>query len=169
MTPITSGPASTPAPLVWATRLRAAGLRVTKQRLAVLEALHTAPHTTAEDVLAQVRGQLPEITVQSIYTVLNSLTSAGLLRRLDLSGQPARYETQPGGVSDNHHHAVCTECGRIEDVACAVGHTPCLTPADDHGMTIQVADVIYQGICADCASGTSSAQTPTDSGTAVRG
>lgn len=169
MTPITPEPATSPAPLVWATGLRAAGLRVTKQRLAVLEALHDAPHTTAEDVLTQVRRQLPEITVQSVYTVLNSLTSAGLLRRLDLAGQPARYETQPSGGSDNHHHAVCTECGRIEDVACAVGHAPCLTPSDTHGMTIQVADVIYQGLCADCASGTSSAHTPTDSGTALRG
>ncbi len=163
MTPITEDPGAAPAPLVWATRLRSAGLRVTRQRLAVLEALQSHPHTTAEDVLGQVRAELPEITVQSVYTVLNSLTAAGLLRRLDLSGQPARYETQPDGASDNHHHAVCTQCGRIEDVACAVGHAPCLTPVEDHGMTIQVADVIYQGVCASCAAA------PADSEPAARG
>lgn len=152
-----------PALLVWATRLRAAGLRVTKQRLAVLDALQQDPHTTAESVLSQVRTSLPEITVQSVYTVLNSLTAAGLLRRLDLAGQPARYETQVDEVSDNHHHAVCTVCGRIEDVPCALGHAPCLVPSETHGMTIHVADVIYQGVCADCAAA------PENTGSAVRG
>ena len=141
------------APLAWAARLRERGLRVTRQRLAVLDALQRHPHTRAEDVLQEVRTELPEITVQSVYTVLNSLTAAGLLRRLDLTGQPARYETQAAGQSDNHHHAVCTHCGRIEDVPCAVGHAPCLTPSVDHGMAIQVADVVYQGVCADCRTG----------------
>jgi Fur family transcriptional regulator, stress-responsive regulator len=148
------------APLAWAARMRSAGLRVTKQRLAVLEALHLTPHATADEVLVHVRQSLPEITVQSVYTVLHSLTAAHLLRQLDLANSPARYETR---VEDNHHHAVCTECGRIEDVACAVGHAPCLTPSETHGMTIQVADVIYQGLCADCSAGASGTATaPTD-------
>ncbi len=137
------------APLEWAARIRAAGLRVTKQRLAVLEALHLTPHASAEEVLAHVRTALPGISVQSVYTVLHSLTAAGLLRQLDLANSPARYETR---VADNHHHAVCTGCGRIEDVACAVGHAPCLTPAETHGMTIRVADVVYQGLCTACAA-----------------
>ncbi|MDI3331288.1 MAG: Fur family transcriptional regulator [Micrococcus sp.] len=136
------------ASLPWAARVRASGLRVTKQRLAVLDALDHAPHATADQVLDRVRQSLPDITVQSVYTVLHSLTDAGLLRQLDLANSPARYETR---VADNHHHAVCTECGRIEDVACAVGHAPCLTPAETHGMAIRVADVVYQGLCADCA------------------
>ncbi|WP_313822055.1 Fur family transcriptional regulator [Citricoccus sp.] len=137
------------APLAWAARMRSAGLRVTQQRLAVLDALHDSPHATADAVLEHVRRRLPGITVQSIYTVLHSLTDAGLLRQLDLANSPARYETR---VADNHHHAVCTECGRIEDVACAVGHAPCLHPSETHGMTIRIADVVYQGLCADCAS-----------------
>lgn len=137
------------ASLPWAARVRASGLRVTKQRLAVLDALEHTPHATADQVLELVRQSLPGITVQSVYTVLHSLTDAGLLRQLDLANSPARYETR---VADNHHHAVCTGCGRIEDVACAVGHAPCLTPAEAHGMAIQVADVVYQGLCADCAA-----------------
>ncbi|WP_413542971.1 Fur family transcriptional regulator [Citricoccus nitrophenolicus] len=145
------------APLAWAARMRKAGLRVTKQRLAVLDALHQTPHGTADEVLDHVRQSLPGITVQSIYTVLHSLTGAGLLRQLDLANSPARYETR---VADNHHHAVCMDCGRIEDVACAVGHAPCLHPSETHGMTIQVADVVYQGLCADCAA-RSSAEAPT--------
>lgn len=137
------------APLSWAARIRKAGLRVTKPRLAVLDALERAPHATADEVLAAVREVLPEITVQSIYVVLHSLTDAGLLRQLDLAQSPARYETR---VADNHHHAVCTVCGRIEDVTCVVGQAPCLAPAETHGMTIHVADVVYQGVCADCSA-----------------
>ena len=138
---------STVAPVAWPERIRKAGLRVTKPRLAALDALEHHQHATADEVLTSVRTVMPHITVQSIYGVLHSLTNAGLLRQLDLSNSPARYETR---VADNHHHAVCTECGRIEDVACAVGHAPCLTPSEAHGMTIQVADVVYQGICSDC-------------------
>ena len=142
------GPAGV-APLSWAARIREAGLRVTKPRLAVLDALERTPHATADEVLAAVREVLPEITVQSIYVVLHSLTDAGLLRQLDLAQSPARYETR---VADNHHHAVCTVCGRIEDVACTVGHAPCLAPSEPRGMTIHVADVVFQGVCADCSA-----------------
>ena len=136
-------------PVPWTGRIRAAGLRVTKPRLAVLDALERNPHATADEVLADVRTALPEITVQSIYVVLHSLTDAGLLRQLDLANSPARYETR---VDDNHHHAVCTVCGRIEDVACAVGHAPCLAPSETHGMSIHVADVVYQGVCPNCSA-----------------
>jgi Fur family transcriptional regulator, stress-responsive regulator len=131
----------------WAARLHEHGRRVTRQRLAVLDAVEHAPHTVAEDVANAVRAELPGITVQSVYVVLADLTDSGLLRRIEVPRSPARYETR---VADNHHHAVCTSCGRIEDVDCAVGHAPCLTPSDTHGMTIQIADVLYQGICAGC-------------------
>ncbi|WP_028279592.1 Fur family transcriptional regulator [Arthrobacter sp. H5] len=134
----------------WATSLRTAGRRVTRQRLAVLAAVERSPHTTTDDVAAAVRTQLTDISVQSVYVVLADLTSIGLLRRIEPPNSPARYETR---VNDNHHHAVCTGCGRIEDVDCAVGHAPCLTPswaAGTQPMSIVIADVVYQGLCADC-------------------
>lgn len=134
----------------WAAPLRSAGRRVTRQRLAVLAAVERSPHSTADDVATAVRAELADITVQSVYVVLADLTESGLLRRIEPPHSPARYETR---VNDNHHHAVCTGCGRIEDVDCAVGHAPCLTPSWSPGssqMTIQIADVVYQGLCNDC-------------------
>ena len=113
----------------------------------VLEALEAHPHSSADTVVSEVRGELPDTSIQSVYNVLNDLTGRGILRRFTPPGSPALYETR---VDDNHHHAVCTECGRVEDVECAVGHAPCLTPSEDHGMAIQVADVLYQGVCQDC-------------------
>lgn len=72
----------------WRPELREAGLRVTKQRLAVLEALEATPHQTADNVLDMVRRTLPGITVQSIYTVIHSLVHVGLLRKLELPNSP---------------------------------------------------------------------------------
>lgn len=136
----------------WSAELRAHGRRVTKQRLAVLRAVDSAPHSVAEDVAASVRNELPDISLQSVYVVLADLAEIGLVRKIEPPNSPARYETR---VNDNHHHAVCTGCGRIEDVDCAVGHAPCLTPGNTHGMTIQIADVLYRGLCTDCAAAAS--------------
>jgi Fur family ferric uptake transcriptional regulator len=134
----------------WATALRSHGRRVTKQRLAVLAAVEHHPHSPADGILAAARKELPELTAQSVYVVLSDLTDLQMLRRFEPPHSPALYETR---VGDNHHHAVCISCGRVEDVDCAVGHAPCLTPHWDENsepMSIQVADVLYQGICNDC-------------------
>jgi Fur family ferric uptake transcriptional regulator len=124
---------------------------VTKQRICVLNAVEHSPHAVAETILARARQELPELTLQSVYVVLADLTELGMLRKIAPPNSPARYETR---VGDNHHHAVCTSCGRVEDVDCAVGHAPCLTPSNTHGMTITIADVLYQGICSDCLAKT---------------
>jgi Fur family ferric uptake transcriptional regulator len=134
----------------WAAALRAHGRRVTKQRLAVLAAVEHHPHSPAEAILAAARQELPDLTAQSVYVVLGDLTDLHMLRRFEPPHSPALYETR---VGDNHHHAVCISCGLEEDVESAVGQAPCLTPhwdADAKPMTIQIADVLYQGICQDC-------------------
>ncbi|MDZ5076834.1 Fur family transcriptional regulator [Nesterenkonia sp. HG001] len=133
----------------WPSQLRERGLRVTRQRLAVLEAVAQDPHRPAEAIHSRVTEQLPEITVQSVYTVLHDLTARELLRRFDPPGSPACYETR---THDNHHHAICTVCGRIEDVECVHGEAPCLQTPPGLGMTVEVADVVFRGICDDCAA-----------------
>lgn len=131
----------------WTAQLRAKGRRVTKQRLAVLSAVHNSPHATADAVVTAVREELPGITVQSVYVILADLSDIKMLRKFEPPGSPALYETRTG---DNHHHAVCIRCGKVEDVDCAVGASPCLTPSDFHGMALISADVLYQGICSSC-------------------
>lgn len=130
------------------TLLREAGLRVTRQRVATLTALVERPHATVDEIVAAVQGRdLPQISHQAVYLVVADLVSAGLASRLDLPGHPSRYEPNR---RDNHHHILCTQCGRLEDVACAVGAAPCLHPSQTHGMDVAVADVLYRGVCADC-------------------
>ena len=129
--------------------LRAASLRVTRPRLAVLTAVHDHPHADTDSIIRGVREDLGEVSHQAVYDVLRALTSAGLVRRIQPSGSVARYEAR---VGDNHHHVVCRSCGAIADVDCTVGAAPCLTASDDSGFVIDEAEVVYWGRCPDCSS-----------------
>jgi Fe2+ or Zn2+ uptake regulation protein len=128
--------------------LRGADLRVTRPRVAVLSAVHDRPHADTDSIIGAVRANLGEVSHQAVYDVLRALTTAGLVRRIQPPGSVARYEAR---VGDNHHHLVCRSCGAIVDVDCAVGAAPCLTPSDDHGFTIDEAEVVYRGLCPACS------------------
>jgi Fe2+ or Zn2+ uptake regulation protein len=127
--------------------LRTAGLRVTRPRLAVLEVLAQGGHLEVEEVTRQVRERLDSVSVQAVYDVLGALSRAGLARRIEPAGSPARFEAR---VGDNHHHVVCRGCGTIEDVDCAVGERPCLAPGSGHDFEIDEAEVTFWGLCPDC-------------------
>jgi Fe2+ or Zn2+ uptake regulation protein len=129
--------------------LREAALRVTRPRVAVLHAVHDHPHADTESITGVVRTDLGAVSQQAVYDVLHVLTAAGLVRRIEPSGSVARYEAR---VGDNHHHVVCRSCGVIEDVDCAAGYAPCLTPADDAGYLIDEAEVVYWGRCPRCVA-----------------
>jgi Fur family transcriptional regulator, stress-responsive regulator len=133
----------------YAEQLRMADLRVTRPRVAVLEAVQANPHADTETIFGVVRAGLPEVSRQTVYDVLHALTDVGLVRRIQPSGSVARYESR---VGDNHHHIVCRSCGVIADVDCAVGEAPCLTASDHNGFLLDEAEVIYWGLCPDCSS-----------------
>ncbi len=71
------------------------------------------------------------------------------MRRIEPAGRPGLFELR---VDDNHHHIICSECGAVEDVDCAVGPAPCLTPADARGFAVHTAEVTYWGVCPACAA-----------------
>ncbi len=131
-----------------AEELRGAGLRVTAARAALLDAVRAGDHLGVEAIAAGVRDRIGQVSLQAVYDALNALTQAGLVRRIEPAGSPARYE---GRLRDNHHHLVCRSCGSVADVDCAVGHAPCLTPSDDHGFAIDEAEVTYWGLCPGCS------------------
>jgi len=135
--------------------LRDSGLRVTQGRLAVLDALSQLAHADAESVFRAVLPALPGTSIQNVHNVLGDLTSAGLLRRIEPAGSPARYERRTG---DNHHHIVCTSCGAVADVDCVVGHAPCLQPSATGGFAVSTAEVTFWGLCPSCQQ--RSAETP---------
>jgi Fur family ferric uptake transcriptional regulator len=129
--------------------LRSIGLRVTRPRVAVLTAVHAHPHANTDSIIGFAREELPDVSHQAVYDSLHALTAVGLVRCIQPAGSVARYESR---VGDNHHHVVCRSCGDISDVDCAVGETPCLIASDDHGFTIDEAEVIYWGLCSACSA-----------------
>lgn len=130
-----------------AEELRGAGLRVTAARVALLATVRAGDHLGVEAIASGVRDRVGHISVQAVYEALHALTAVGLVRRIEPAGSPARFE---GRVGDNHHHVVCRSCGVVTDVDCAVGQAPCLTASDDHGFSIDEAEVTFWGRCPDC-------------------
>jgi Fur family transcriptional regulator, stress-responsive regulator len=135
--------------VIAAEELRGAGLRVTAARVALLETVRHGDHLGIEAITAGVRLRVGHVSLQAVYEGLHALTSARLIRRIEPAGGPVRFE---GRVGDNHHHVVCRSCGVVNDVDCATGEAPCLTASDDHGFTIDEAEVVYWGICPACSS-----------------
>ncbi|OXM70668.1 MULTISPECIES: Fur family transcriptional regulator [Amycolatopsis] len=130
-------------------QLKAAGLRITAPRVAVLEWLAGHPHATADQVAAGVRDVLGSVSTQAVYDVLGACTNAELVRRIEPAGHPARFERRTG---DNHHHLVCRGCGRAEDVDCVHGAAPCLQPSNTAGFVVEEAEVVFWGLCPACST-----------------
>jgi Fur family transcriptional regulator, stress-responsive regulator len=129
--------------------LRGAALRVTRPRLAVLNVVLRNPHVDTESIIGDLRTTDPDVSRQSVYNTLRTLTDAGLLRRIQPARSLPRYETR---IGDNHHHVVCRSCGLIADVDCAIGESPCLIASDAGGFSIDEAEVIYWGRCPACSA-----------------
>ncbi|MFV2103322.1 Fur family transcriptional regulator [Micromonospora sp. LOL_024] len=127
--------------------LRSRGLRVTRPRLAVLDVLAEGGHLEVDEITRRVRERLDSVSTQAVYDVLGALSRAGLSRRIEPAGSPARYEARAG---DNHHHVVCRGCGEIADIDCTTGSAPCLDPDVAHGFQIDEAEVTFWGLCPSC-------------------
>ncbi|MCX2731081.1 Fur family transcriptional regulator [Saccharopolyspora sp. NFXS83] len=127
--------------------LRGAELRVTRPRVAVLAMVADNPHSDTDTIATAVRRNLGSVSTQAVYDVLRALTEAGLVRRIEPAGSPARFETR---VGDHHHHLVCRACGAITDVSSAVGEAPCLDVQDSWGFDLDEAEVTFWGRCPAC-------------------
>ena len=132
-----------------AEKLRGAGLRVTAARVALLETVRAGDHLGVEAIAGGVRDRVGHVSLQAVYEGLHALTAAGLVRRIEPAGSPARFE---GRVGDNHHHVVCRSCGLVADVDCGAGEAPCPTASDHHGFTVDEVEVTYWGLCPDCST-----------------
>jgi Fur family transcriptional regulator, stress-responsive regulator len=141
-----------------ASELRDHGLRVTAPRLAVYRAVGELPgHPDVDEIAARVRADIGSISTQTVYDGLRVLTAAGLVRRIQPAGSPARYETR---VGDNHHHVVCRVCGAAHDVDCTAGAAPCLDPSETGGFSIDEAEITFWGVCPECQSERPNERTP---------
>ena len=129
-------------------RLRAAGLRVTPRRVAILDALVAlGGHPTADEVAAALGESGSPLPRASLYHALGAMADAGVLLVADAGPGRARFEV----AGDWHHHLVCRACGSIVDVPCATGERPCLEAALP-GAIVDEAQVVFRGLCPACAA-----------------
>lgn len=129
-----------------AARVREAGLRVTRPRLAVLETLEElGGHRSADELAAALRARGRPLPRSSIYNVLDDLSARGLVMRAELGPGRERFEAGTAW----HHHLVCRVCGSIVDVPCGAQTRPCLEP-ELTGARIERAEVVYRGLCPAC-------------------
>jgi Fur family ferric uptake transcriptional regulator len=128
--------------------LRARGLRVTAARVAVYRSVaESAGHPDVETIATRARELIGTLSTQTVYDTLHTLTGAGLLRRIEPAGSPARFESR---VADNHHHVVCRACGAAHDIDCVEGAAPCIVPGDAGGFVVDEAEVTFWGLCPSC-------------------
>jgi len=93
--------------------LKAKGLRVTPQRFAVYaNLLARADHPTAEQILGDLNHTLPISSQATVYSSLQALREAGLVREVLLQEGVSRYDANV----DPHHHFRCHDCGAIADL-----------------------------------------------------
>ncbi|HSJ14490.1 MAG TPA: transcriptional repressor [Longimicrobiales bacterium] len=129
--------------------LEASGQRFTEQRAAVYRHLMgTSAHPTADDVFTAVRGELPDISLATVYKSLETLVSCGLAIKLTYGDASARYD----GRTDPHHHARCTRCGAVTDVPGRIDSRALEGLKPVPGFTVQGFRFELIGQCARCSS-----------------
>ena len=93
-------------------KLHNEGLKITPQRLAILEAIYQLNnHPTAENIIEFIRKQHPNIATGTVYKVLDTLVEKNLIRKVKSERDVMRYD----GIMEHHHHLYCTSCDIIED------------------------------------------------------
>ncbi|GAA2788025.1 Fur family transcriptional regulator [Streptomyces showdoensis] len=124
-------------------RLRDVGLRVTGPRLEVLTVLAAGGHLDVEAITATARERLGTLTSQAVYEMLRHFQETGLVSKFDRPGLPAVFEVS----GPPHQHALCVECGRVENVTATA-------PAPPRGSLpqwrVSDAEVVFKGLCPDC-------------------
>jgi|AFSR01.1.fsa_nt_gi Fur family ferric uptake transcriptional regulator/Fur family peroxide stress response transcriptional regulator len=125
--------------------IRLRGLKLTPQRLAIVEYLQQCSHhPTAEEVLAAVNAKFPLASRATVYNTLNWLKENGYLAEIH-EGGVMRFDPN----LEPHHHFVCRQCGRVEDVAWEmVGPWPHCTLPERY--LVEGFDLTLRGLCAAC-------------------
>jgi Fe2+ or Zn2+ uptake regulation protein len=132
-----------------ADRLREAGERVTRQRLAVADALTAVGRqVSAQDLYGRLHAQDPSIGRATVFRTLDALVAAGVARRLELNGHVYGYVAcRP----EHHHHLSCDRCGRVDEIDEAYIRPVSERVAANLGFRIDDARVDFYGLCASCA------------------
>ena len=129
-------------------QMRAAGLKITPQRLAVARELADDPsHPTAQELFDRLQPELPTMSFATVYNTLAAMADARLVTPRSLTPGGTRFDPN----TDPHDHAVCDRCGRVSDIRQADEGPPSIPS----GFRLRAVERIYRGLCAPCATASS--------------
>ena len=128
--------------------IREMGLKVTPQRVAILEALTSdRMHVTAQEVFEKVRKEDPNIGFATVYRFLRKLSENHFVTEVRMGGLPARYELTP----NNHHdHLTCIQCGKIVEFENQTIEKLQTEVAKAHGFQLTSHILELYGRCPQC-------------------
>jgi Fe2+ or Zn2+ uptake regulation protein len=130
-----------------AQRLRAAGLRATGPRVAILQALaNDRRHPSAEMVLESLRERFPSLSMSTVYATLETLLERGLVRRISSNSGRLRVD----GTEQDHDHAVCRSCGDVFDIDRGLLARPASPPDLPNGLRVTNVYIEYEVVCREC-------------------
>lgn len=137
----------------FAAHLRAHGLSVTRQRLALFEALASSRmHPSAEELHALVRRRLPHLSLATVYKTLETLRAVGAVSDVHALQGEGRFEAAlPGtGAGKPHHHLVCVGCRRICDLPEEALPELRVPAREAQGFEVQAVRAQAFGLCPAC-------------------
>jgi len=135
--------------------LRAAGCRVTAQRLLLLKLLHDCKgHASANDLYHLAGARDPRLNLSTVYRTLSKLKEAGLVHELHLDQEHHHYELVAKGT---HHHLICQGCGKILEMTCFLVDEILSHIETEHDFKVTATHIEFTGYCADCQADLNSA------------
>ena len=135
------------SPVDWDTRLRAAGLRSTGQRRAVLAAIDELGHATVDELAAHVQRELPDLSLSTVYRTVETLDDAGLVTHAHLHhGTPTYHRVD----DDPHVLLVCRRCNRVESLPATVAAGLVRAVREASRFEVDVTHLALHGLCATC-------------------
>lgn len=129
---------------------RQKGVPLTVQRRVILQAvLERGDHPSADQIYDAVKGRIPDLSRTTVYRVLDTLVSFGLIGRAHHQGSAARFDAKV----HRHHHLVCEACRRVVDYEAPELNDLPLPPAERVGFEVRGYSIQFTGLCADCRRG----------------
>lgn len=134
------------------TRLRDGGLKLTPQRLTILDVIIRAEgsHLTIEELYEMVKVVKPETGVATVYRTILLFEELGIVKKLDLNDGIYRYELNHEEEVHGHHHLVCSACGKVEEVKDDLLDSVEQVIEKDYKFRIKDHSLKFYGLCRDC-------------------
>jgi Fe2+ or Zn2+ uptake regulation protein len=127
--------------------LREGGLRATSQRIVMHRLLRDRNrHVSAEELLSEASQRLPGVSLPTVYATLELFEQLGIVRRVNGGGGTLLWDTRV----DTHHHMICRNCGRIEDLETPLDLEQARRSAAQSGFEADRAEVVVSGLCRRC-------------------